>query len=235
MTNLAENYRLVTQRIRSAEQNAGRTRGSAQLVAVGKLHPASAIRELAHCGQRAFAENFVQEAMNKQRELSDLDLEWHFIGSIQSNKTRQIAGSFSWVHSVDRLKIARRLNGQRPADLPPLNICLQLNLQAEETKSGLSETEAVELLDQLQNLDRIEVRGFMIVPKPSPDAAVQREVFAKVRTLLENANRNGYFLDTLSMGMTDDLEQAIAEGSTHVRIGTALFGPRPMLANPEPK
>lgn len=227
MTNLAQNYRTVNERIRAAEFAAARASGSVQLVAVGKLHPASAIRELAACGQRGFAENFVQEALSKQDELSDLNLEWHFIGSIQSNKTRQIANHFSWVHSVDRFKIANRLNDQRAANLPALNVCLQLNLQAEETKSGLNDTEVMELLDATTQLTRIRVRGFMIVPKPTSDPEAQRTIFAQVRNLLEQANLRGHSLDTLSMGMTDDLEQAISEGSTHVRIGTALFGARP--------
>ena len=227
VADLAQNYRSVNERIKAAEKAAGRKSGSVQLVAVGKLHPASAIRNLAECGQQVFAENFVQEALAKQQELADLDLQWHFIGSIQSNKTRQVSNHFSWVHSVDRLKIARRLHEQRSAELPPLNICLQLNLQAEQTKSGLNETQAFDLLDQTAELHRIRVRGFMAIPKPVPDQEVQRAVFAQVRHLLERANHRGHALDTLSMGMTADLEQAIFEGSTHVRIGTALFGQRP--------
>lgn len=227
MIDLAENYRKVNDRIRVAEAAAGREPGSVQLVAVGKIHPASSIRGLAACGQRAFAENFVQEAIDKQQELEDLQIEWHFIGSIQSNKTRQIASNFSWVHSVDRFKIAARLNEQRPTDFPPLNICLQLNLQEEETKSGLSAKSALELLNQIHDFERICVRGFMIVPKPVSDPNKQRTIFAEVKNLLEQANGQGHTLNTLSMGMTDDLEQAVAEGATHVRIGTALFGPRP--------
>ncbi len=227
MSQLAENYRTVNDRICAAARNARREPHSVQLVAVGKLHPASAIRELARCGQRAFAENFVQEALAKQRELADLNLEWHFIGSIQSNKTRQIANHFSWVHSIDRYKIATRLNAQRAIEQPPLNICLQLNLQTEESKSGLTEDEAMVLLEKIKNHDRLAVRGFMIVPKPVSDVGEQRKIFAMVRKLLEKANRVGHQLDTLSMGMTDDLEAAIAEGATHVRIGTALFGARP--------
>ncbi len=227
MIDLAENYRKVNDRIRAAEAAAGREPGSVQLVAVGKIHPASSIRGLAACGQRAFAENFVQEAIGKQQELEDLQIEWHFIGSIQSNKTRQIASNFSWVHSVDRFKIAARLNEQRPADCPPLNICLQLNLQEEETKSGLNAMSALELLNKIHDFERIRVRGFMIVPKPVSDPNEQRTIFAEVKNLLEQANCQGHTLNTLSMGMTDDLEQAVAEGATHVRIGTALFGPRP--------
>lgn len=226
MADLEQNYRSVIERIRSAEMRAGRKANSVQLVAVGKLHAASAIRELAGYGQKAFAENFVQEAISKQRELSDLDMEWHFIGSIQSNKTREIANNFSWVHSVDRLKIASRLSSQRPQHLPPLNTCLQLNLQSEETKSGLEQSEAFELLERIRELPGLAVRGFMIVPKPVSDPGEQRPVFAQLRQMLEFANELGHSLDTLSMGMTDDLEQAVAEGSTHVRIGTALFGPR---------
>lgn len=226
MVNFELNYRSVVERIRAAEARAGRESNSVQLIAVGKLHAASAIRELAGHGQRAFAENFVQEATSKQQELSDLNIEWHFIGSIQSNKTREIANNYSWVHSVDRFKIAHRLSSQRPDSLPPLNMCLQLNLQAEETKSGLGQTEAFELLEKIWGLPRLAVRGFMIVPKPVSNPDEQRPVFAQVRRLLEQANELGYTLDTLSMGMTDDLEQAVAEGSTQVRIGTALFGPR---------
>ncbi len=227
---LAQNYRTVSDRIRKAEQDTGRVRGSTQLIAVGKLHPASAIRELALCGQKDFAENFVQEALEKQSQLSDLELVWHFIGAIQSNKTRQIANHFSWVHSLDRLKILKRLNDQRSEDLPVLHACLQLNLQAEQTKSGLNENQAIELLDQSTQFSRVVIRGFMIVPKPVSNPEEQRTIFARVRHLLERANSLGHSLDTLSMGMTADLEQAVAEGSTHVRIGTALFGERPRKA-----
>jgi len=216
----------VVERIRKAETAARRKPGSVQLIAVGKLHPASAIRQLASCGQKTFAENFIQEAIHKQDQLSDLGLDWHFIGSIQSNKTRLLANHFSWVHSVDRLKIIERLNRQRSDKLAPLNICLQLNLQAERTKSGLSETGAFELLEKTAQLDNINVRGFMIVPKPTSNPEQQRVIFAKVRSLLEQANDQGHSVDVLSMGMTDDLEQAITEGATHVRIGTALFGVR---------
>ena len=197
------------------------------MIAVGKLHTAEAIRQLAEYGQKAFAENFVQEAIFKQQQLSDVDIEWHFIGSIQSNKTRDIANHFSWVHSVDRFKIARRLSDQRADILPPLNICLQVNLQREESKSGVSSAQILPLLEQMQDLPQITVRGLMIVPKPVSDPSQQREVFGQLRELLEEANRSGHSLDTLSMGMTADLEQAIAEGATHVRIGTALFGLRP--------
>ena len=225
--NLAENFRSVTNRIREAEKNAGRVTGSVNLVAVGKLHTAESIRTLAGYGQKIFAENFVQEAVAKQDMLSDLQIEWHFIGSIQSNKTKDIARHFSWVHSVDRFKIARRLNDQRSDELPPLNICIQTNLQGEATKSGVSEGELLPLIDQISELSRINLRGLMIIPEPVDDVNQQHAVFAKLKKLHNLAIEQGYPLDTLSMGMTDDMEVAIAEGATHVRIGTALFGPRP--------
>ena len=227
MNDLGNNYRSVVERIRVAEKNSGRKSGSVELIAVGKLHAAEAIRQLAEYGQKAFAENFVQEAISKQQQLSDVDIEWHFIGSIQSNKTREIANHFSWVHSVDRFKIVRRLSDQRAEILPPLNICLQVNLQREESKSGVYSAQLLPLLEQMQDLPRITARGLMIVPKLVSDPSQQREVFGQLRELLEEANRSGHSLDTLSMGMTADLEQAIAEAATHVRIGTALFGLRP--------
>ena len=226
-SNLAENYRSVVNRIRAAEQNAGREAGSVNLVAVGKLHSAAAIRELAGIGQSIFAENFVQEAVTKQQVLSDLDLEWHFIGSIQSNKTKDIANHFSWVHSIDRYKIARRLNDQRSENLPPINICVQTNLQREMTKSGVTGEQLLPLLEQIAELPRISLRGLMIIPEPVDDANQQRDIFARLREWLNLAIEQGYPLDTLSMGMTADMEIAIAQGATHVRIGTALFGPRP--------
>ena len=227
MSTLKDNLQSVTRRIHAAERAASRESGSVQLIAVGKLHPAQAIRTLYEAGQRHFAENFVQEALTKQRVLNDLDIDWHFIGRIQSNKTKDIANHFSWVHSVDRLKIARRLSDQRPSTQPPLNLCLQLNLQSEETKSGISESELPGLIASISELPNIHIRGLMIVPRPETDPARQQPVFARVRTLLKEANSKGYELDTLSMGMTSDLEYAIAEGSTQVRIGTALFGHRP--------
>ncbi len=217
----------VGRRIRAAERGAGRVENSVSLIAVSKLHPSQAIRELAGLGQRRFAENFVQEALRKQRELSDIDIEWHFIGRIQSNKTREIATTFSWVHSVDRLRIARRLSDQRDADAPPLNICIQINAQSEQSKGGVSPGDAAELIDEADRLPGISVRGLMIIPEPTDDSEAQHRIFAQMRSLLESLNRQGRSLDTLSMGMTGDMEAAIAEGSTHVRIGTALFGPRP--------
>ena len=226
-SNLAENYRAVVSRIRTAEKNAGREAESVNLVAVGKLHPVTAIRKLAGLGQNIFAENFVQEAVAKQQVLSDLDLEWHFIGSIQSNKTKDIASHFSWVHSIDRYKIARRLNDQRPENLPPINICVQTNLQGEMTKSGVTGEQLLPLLEQIAELPRVSLRGLMIIPEPVDDVNQQRDIFARLREWLDLAIEQGYPLDTLSMGMTADMEIAIAQGATHVRIGTALFGPRP--------
>ena len=212
--------------MRRAEKAYGRESGSVELIGVSKLHRAEAIRELYESGQRIFAENFVQEALAKQHLLADLDIQWHFIGTIQSNKTKELANHFSWVHSVDRLKIAKRLSDQRPQGLPPLNICLQVNLESEETKSGVTESELLALLGCVAELPAISVRGFMIVPKPTKDINQRRKVFRRLRQLKEQANSQGYNLDTLSMGMTDDLEQAIAEGATFVRVGTALFGER---------
>ena len=227
-TNLQSNYKTVIEQIRAMEASAGRPCESVNLVAVSKLHPVESIRKLALLGQRAFGENFVQEAKTKQEALTDLNLEWHFIGHIQSNKTKEIANSFSWVHSVDRVKIARRLANQRSSDMPPLNICIQVNLQAEQTKSGASAAEIGNLAEEISAFENVSVRGLMIIPQPEPDPMKQRAVFAELRQLLETINERGYVMDTLSMGMTADMEAAISEGSTHVRIGTALFGPRPV-------
>ena len=224
---LKTNWVTVNRLIRTAERNANRPANSVNLVAVSKLHSADSIRALRGLGQSAFAENFVQEALQKQNSLSDLDLEWHFIGRIQSNKTRDIASNFSWVHSVSQFKIARRLSDQRNPELPSLNICIQVNLQEEDSKSGASIDETHSLVDQMSNLPNITVRGLMIIPKLTEVIEEQRRVFGQLRELQDTINNRGYKLDTLSMGMTGDLESAIAEGATHVRIGTALFGPRP--------
>ncbi len=226
--NLQSNYKTVIEQIRTMEASAGRPCESVKLVAVSKLHSVESIRKMALLGQRAFGENFVQEAKTKQEALADLNLEWHFIGHIQSNKTKEIANSFSWVHSVDRVKIARRLANQRGSDMPPLNICIQVNLQAEQTKSGASAAEIGNLVEEISAFENVSVRGLMIIPQPEPDSMKQRAVFTELRRLLETINERGYAMDTLSMGMTADMEAAIAEGSTHVRIGTALFGPRPV-------
>ncbi len=220
------NYASVRARISAAERCAGRAEGSVCLVAVSKTHPAQAIRSIAGLGQRDFAENFVQEALDKQCKLEELDIEWHFIGRIQSNKTRDIAQKFSWAHGVDRYKIARRLNDQRDPDQAPLNICIQVNLQGEQTKSGVCSGDLSELADQICELPRVSLRGLMIIPEFTENADAQRTVFAQLRDTLDLLNRQGHALDTLSMGMTGDMESAILEGATHVRVGTAVFGHR---------
>ena len=184
------------------------------------------MRELAACGQRAFGENYVPEAFDKQQALRDLALEWHFIGPIQSNKTRPIAENFSWVHSLDRLKIAERLSAQRPADLPPLHVCIELNVSGEASKGGVSLAELPALAAALSALPRLQLRGLMAIPAPVADESAQRAAFRQVRQAFDALVARGHALDTLSMGMSADLEAAILEGATIVRVGTALFGER---------
>lgn len=197
-----------------------------QLLAVSKNRTAAELAAAAACGQRCFGESYLQEALAKQTALADADLEWHFIGPIQSNKTRQIAEHFDWVHSIDRLKIAERLNAQRPEQLPPLNVCLQVKLSAEPSKSGASIDNLTALAAAVQGLSRLRLRGLMALPAAVVDFERQRQPFRQLYALYSTLNSNGYQLDTLSMGMSNDLEAAIAEGSTLVRIGTAIFGPR---------
>jgi len=196
------------------------------LLAVSKTVPASVVREAYNLGQKAFGENFVQEALNKMQDLHDLPLEWHFIGPIQSNKTRAIAQSFSWVHSVDRLKIAERLSAQRPESLPPLNVCLQINVSGETTKGGIAPADTVAVAHAIAILPRLKLRGLMAIPAPAEEQSAQRSAFAKMRELLIKLNTSGLSLDTLSMGMSHDLTAAILEGATIVRVGTAIFGSR---------
>ncbi|MCB1823926.1 MAG: YggS family pyridoxal phosphate-dependent enzyme [Candidatus Competibacteraceae bacterium] len=217
----------VLDRIRAAEQRFQRPPGAVRLLAVGKTQPAAAIAALAAAGQRDFGENYFQEALDKMAELATLDLEWHFIGPMQANKTRGIAEHFAWVHSVDRLKIAERLSAQRPDHLPPLNVCLQVNIDREPTKHGLDEADLAEVARAVATLPRLRLRGLMAIPAPATEFAAQRRSFARLRELRERLAGAGLMLDTLSAGMSDDLEAAIAEGATLVRIGTALFGPRP--------
>jgi pyridoxal phosphate enzyme (YggS family) len=193
------------------------------LLAVSKTKPAAALREAFAAGLRDFGENYLQEALSKQLELADLPLCWHFIGPIQSNKTRAIAEHFAWVHSVDRLKIAQRLSEQRPAELPPLNICIQVNVSGEASKSGCTPADLPALVAAISALPRLKLRGLMAIPEPTADSAEQNAAFATVRILQDSLNLP---LDTLSMGMSHDLEAAIAQGATWVRIGTALFGAR---------
>ncbi len=216
----------VLARIRAAERRFERPAGSVRLLAVSKTQTAAAIARLAGAGQHCFGENYLQESLDKMRELLDLDLEWHFIGPIQANKTRLIAERFAWVHSVDRLKVAERLSAQRPGSLPPLNLCLQINISREASKHGLDETEVPALAKAVSTLPQLRLRGLMAVPAPAADFNAQREPLARLRVIQERLIAQDLPLDTLSMGMTDDLEAAIAEGSTLVRIGTALFGPR---------
>lgn len=217
----------VLSRIRAAEQRFQRPPGAVRLLAVGKTQPAAAIAALAAAGQRDFGENYFQEALDKMTELATLELEWHFIGPMQANKTRGIAEHFAWVHSVDRLKIAERLSAQRPDHLPPLNVCLQVNIDREPTKHGLDEAELAEVAHAVATLPRLRLRGLMAIPAPAAEFAAQRRPFAQLRKLRERLADAGLVLDTLSAGMSDDLEAAIAEGATLVRIGTALFGSRP--------
>lgn len=223
MSTLADNLSAISARIASAAQAAGRDPASVQLLAVSKTKPASAIREIHAAGVRDVGENYLQEALTKQQALSDLPLIWHFIGPIQSNKTKAIAEHFDWVHSVDRLKIAQRLSEQRPAGLAPLNLCLQVNVSGEDSKSGCAPADLPALAKAVAGLPNLRLRGLMAIPEPTEDRAAQEAAFARLRQLQESL---GLGLDTLSMGMSHDLEAAIAQGATWVRIGTALFGAR---------
>lgn len=198
------------------------------LLAVSKTFPAVTVREAVAAGQHRFGENYVQEALDKMAELADLrdQIEWHMIGPIQSNKTRAVAEHFDWVHTVDRLKIAQRLNDQRPADLPPLQVCIQVNTSGEDSKSGVAPGDALALAREVAALPRLRLRGVMALPAPTADAAEQNRQLAEVRVVYERLRSEGLPLDTLSMGMSADLEAAVAQGSTMVRVGTALFGQR---------
>lgn len=223
MSTIAKNIAKVATRIREAAQAAGRDPETVGLLAVSKTQPVEAIREAHSTGLSDFGENYLQEALEKQTGLADLTLTWHFIGPIQSNKTRAIAEHFDWVHSVDRLKIAQRLSDQRPAELPPLNICLQVNVSGEASKSGCAPQEVAQLARAIMALPNLRLRGLMAIPEPTDDITEQHAAFARVRQLQHELDAK---LDTLSMGMSQDLEAAIAEGATWVRIGTALFGAR---------
>ena len=223
MSTIADNISLLAARIGSAATAAGRDPASIGLLAVSKTKPAEAVREAYAAGVRDVGENYLQEALAKQQELSDLPLIWHFIGPIQSNKTRAIAEHFDWVHSVDRLKIAQRLSEQRPADKAPLNICLQVNVSGEDSKSGCNPQDLPALAQAVSALPGLRLRGLMAIPEPTDDRAAQEAAFASLRQLQQGL---GLDLDTLSMGMSHDLEAAISQGATWVRIGTALFGAR---------
>ena len=262
MTTITANLQAVRERIERAAQAAGRRASDIELIAVSKTFPAQDIAEAWEAGQRAFGENYVQEAVEKVTQLSHLPLEWrvepahqnndharsdaprpsagvaspegpllrplewHFIGPIQSNKTRAIAEHFQWVHSIERVKIAQRLNDARPAHLPPLNVCIQVNVSGEGSKSGVAPGAELALARAMLALPRLRLHGLMAIPEPTPDMQLQRRRFALLRNIKDRLTADGIALDTLSMGMSDDLEAAIAEGATMVRVGTAIFGKR---------
>lgn len=226
MAIIADNLQAVHERIARAARAAKRAPESVRLLAVSKTCGAAQVESAWQAGQRAFGENFVQEALDKSRELAHLAIEWHFIGPLQSNKTRPVAEFFAWVHGIEREKIAQRLNDARPAHLPPLNVLIQVNVSGETSKSGVAPGMERELAAAIHRLPRLRLRGLMAIPEPTSDTAVQRERFAFLRRLKEALQADDSGIDTLSMGMSDDLEAAIAEGATIVRVGTAIFGKR---------
>ncbi|SDH46688.1 YggS family pyridoxal phosphate-dependent enzyme [Paraburkholderia phenazinium] len=228
MPDLVHNLAAVQQRIALAAQLASREPRSVTLLAVSKTFPAEDVRAAHAAGQHAFGENYVQEAVTKIEALADLraSLEWHFIGPLQSNKTRPVAENFDWVHSVDRLKIAQRLAEQRPAHLPPLNVCLQVNVSGEASKAGVTPAEAAEVAHAIAALPQLRLRGLMSIPEPAETIEAQRAPHRQLRELFEQLRAGGLELDTLSMGMSADLEAAVLEGATIVRVGTAIFGAR---------
>lgn len=226
MTTISDNLQAVKNRLVQAAASAGRPCEDILLLAVSKTWPAQAIREAFAAGQTAFGESYLQEALDKIEALQDLPLDWHFIGPIQSNKTRPIAAHFDWVHSVDRLKIAERLSQARPLNLPPLNVTLQVNISRETTKSGAMPEQVAALAKSVQTLPALKLRGLMVIPKASDDYAEQRAQFRMLKMLFDQLNMAGLQLDTLSMGMSHDMEAAIVEGATIVRVGSAIFGIR---------
>lgn len=226
MTTISANLQAVIARIDAAARRFGRNPDGISLLAVSKTWPASDVHAAALAGQRSFGENYVQEGVSKARSLASLGLDWHFIGPLQSNKTRPVAETFAWVHSVDRLKTAERLSEQRPVSLPALQVCIQVNVSGEQTKSGVPVDEIATLAQRVAELPRIRLRGLMAIPEPVDDFAQQRAAFRRLREAFEQLNKEGLPLDTLSMGMSHDLEAAIAEGATMVRVGTAIFGER---------
>ncbi len=226
MTKINQRLQAVNDSIRDAESKFGRESGTVSLLAVSKTHPAETIIEAWNAGQRSFGENYLQHAVPKIQELSNYDIEWHFIGPLQSNKTRPVAENFDWVHSIDREKIAQRLSDQKPQEKAPINICIQVNVSDEDTKSGVDLDDVEQLAQAIKDLPGIRLRGLMAIPEITFDEELQRANFRKLREKYEELNSKGYELDTLSMGMSDDMESAVAEGSTMVRIGTAIFGAR---------
>lgn len=219
-----DNVRL---RLQTACEVVGRSASEVKILAVAKKHSAAKIREAYAQGLRDFGENQLQEALRKQAELSDLDICWHFIGTVQSNKTRELAANFDWVQSVDRIKTLNRLSAQRSAEQPALNVCLQVNIDRESQKSGVAPEGLAALAKEAAAAPRIALRGLMAIPRASEDALRTRDSFRRLKQMYDELRRQGYELDTLSMGMSADLEAAVAEGSTMIRIGTDLFGPRP--------
>ena len=226
MTIITSRLQAVQKRIEKAAIAAGRCPDDVQLIAVSKTFPAEAVAQVCLAGQRAFGENYLQEALSKIEALQDLAPVWHFIGPIQSNKTRQIARNFAWVHSIEQLKIAQRLSNARQDNLPPMQVCIQVNVSGEASKSGCDPAQLGELAAQVAGLPRLCLRGLMAIPEPTEDVTIQQQRFAALRHLKEQLEQQGLNLDTLSMGMSDDLEAAIAQGSTMVRIGRAIFGAR---------
>lgn len=216
----------IAERIARAAIVSGRDPSDVRLLAVSKTWPAESVQAAASAGQRAFGESYVQEAIDKLDVLAGLSLEWHFIGPLQSNKTRPVANAFAWVHSVDRLRIAQRLSEQRDVHLPPLQVCIQVNVSGEASKSGVAPDALPELARAVAALPRLQLRGLMTIPEATSDVALQRARFASLRQLKDGLVASGLLLDTLSMGMSDDLEAAVAEGATIVRVGTAIFGAR---------
>jgi pyridoxal phosphate enzyme (YggS family) len=225
--NLPENLLRVRQRIAVAARAAGRDPADVTLIGVSKTQPAAAVRAAVEAGLTDLGENYVREAVDKIGRLGELSATWHFIGALQSNKTREVAESFQWVHTVDRPKIARRLSGQRPHYAAPLQVCLQVHIGAEATKSGVDPGAIRALADEVAGLPRLKLRGLMCIPPPEEDPGRQRYWFAQLRQLRDQLTAAGHDLDVLSMGMSGDFELAIAEGATHVRVGTAIFGARP--------
>ena len=223
---VSDNLQKVRKRIELASAAAGRASGAVKLLAVSKTMPAQAVRDAHAAGQLAFGENYIQEGVDKIASLADLPLEWHCIGPIQSNKSKWVAENFAWAHSIDRLKIAERLSAQRPAHLPPLQVCLQVNVDGGNNKSGVAPAELLALAQAVAKLPHLQLRGIMTIPEPSENKAQIQAVHRRARELFDSLNEAGLKLDTLSMGMTADLEIAITEGSTCLRVGTAIFGAR---------
>jgi pyridoxal phosphate enzyme (YggS family) len=230
MNHIAANLKAIKQQIQMAEQEYGRKTGSVQLLAASKGQSVEKIRTAIIAEQHSFAENYAQEALTKITALQQDNLEWHFIGKIQSNKTKAIAENFVWAHSIDRLQIAKRLNEQRPVDLPALNVCIEVNVSEEKTKSGVMLSELSELAKAIVKLPHLKLRGLMTIPAPANGFSEQRKPYKKLYEVYQDLQQQGFSLDTLSMGMSNDFVAAIAEGSTLVRIGTAIFGERFQIA-----